>query len=931
MRLLRKIALALGALVVVVVALLLAIPLFFGDRLASRVQTEINRSVNARVTWSGIGLSLFRAFPNVSLSVDKITVVGTAPFAGDTLLSMRQARLALDLRSVVTYLRSGGPIVIREIALQQPVVTLRRLPNGTANWDIVRQRSGKATDTSSTLGVKLRDLRISDASVALDDRQSHLSASVRGLQESLRGDFSKDRFALSTRTHADSVSLKFGGVPYLSRVALDLNATVDADLSAKRFTLTNDSLRLNNLVLALAGTVTSTKSNVALDLTFSAPSTAFSEILSLVPAVYTRDFKRLQTSGTMSVSGRVRGTYGPRAFPALAIRARVENGSFRYPDLALPAREIAMDLSIDNPGGHVDSTVVELKRFHAVIGNRPLDARLTVRTPISDPDANLRLTGGLDLADVGRTVKLEGVSELTGLVTADVAMHARASDVTAHRYERVAASGALQVAHLALRSATIPHPVTIDAATLRLTPRTAELTSFTGKVGSSDMRATATLDNLLGFVLHDEDLRGTATISSNHLDLNEFRSNEKTTEVIPVPPHVDFIMKASAARVTYGTLTAANVHGDLKVKDQRVTLNGLQMETLRGSIVANGFYETLIADRPAFGMDFRLTSLDIPTAFTALTTVQKLAPIARWAQGNVSGTVALNGGLGRDMVPLFSSLTGKGAIETERLVIQNAPVLEKLSSMLSFEQLKSPGLGALRASFDVADGRVHVKPFAVNANGIDMTVSGSNGIDQSLSYDLALAVPRSALGTAATSAVEKLAAQAGRAGADVSAGQVVQLRARVGGTVTNPTITTNFAGMGASARDAAKEAAQQVAASGAATVKQRADSAADDAVRRARAEGDRLIAEAERQADTIRAGGHALADKIRNESNARIDSLIARATNPIAKIAVQKSAARLRSETDQQAERVIREADARADAIVAQAKQKAGALAVPRP
>src|SRR5205823_2810050 len=121
---------------------------------------------------------------------------------------------------------------------------------------------------------------------------------------------------------------------------------------------------------------------------------------------------------------------------------------------------------------------------------------------------------------------------------------------------------------------TIPHPLAIDTAALRFTPRTTELTAFSGTIGSSDVRATGALDNLLGFVLHDEDLRGTAIIASNHVDLNEFRSKEKSTEVIPVPPHIDFTMKASVARVSYGTLTAANVHGDLKVKDQRVTLNG---------------------------------------------------------------------------------------------------------------------------------------------------------------------------------------------------------------------------------------------------------------------------------------------------------------------------------------------------------------------
>jgi vacuolar-type H+-ATPase subunit H len=922
----RKLLLGLGALVASLLVALLVLPVLFRDRIAARLETEISGSVNARLAWGGVGLSLLRDFPNATLSLDRLSVVGVKPFERDTLVAIRQARLVLDVGSVIGYLRRGDRIVVREIALQTPTVNLRVLPDGRANWDIARQRAKATTDTTGAVGLTLRDLRISDGSVTMDDQQTHLVASIRGLQESLRGDLAKDRLVLSTRTRADSVSLRFAGIPYLSHVGLELNADVDADLIARRFTFTNDSLRLNKLVLAFAGSVSIGKPDVAIDLTFATPSTAFRDILSLVPAIYARDFEHLQTAGTMSTSGRVRGAYGPTAFPAFALRARVENGAFRYPALPLPARDIFMDLSVDNPGGHVDSTVVNLKRLHAVIGGRPLDARLVMRTPVSDPDVDLRVIGAVNLADVGRTVKLEGVSELAGLVAADVAMHARMSDVDAGRYDRVAASGTVHVARLALRAATLPQAIAIDTAALRLTPRTAELTSFAARIGKSDVRATGSLDNVLGFALRDQDLRGSATVTSNHFDLNEWRSSEKTTEVIPVPPHVDFALKATAARVSYGALTLANVRGDLRVKDQRVTLDALQMETLRGTVVANGFYETTVPGRPTFDFDLRLAAVDIPAAFAALTTVQQLAPVARWAQGGISGTIGLKGPLGTDMVPIFKALTGKGAIETDRLVVQGAPVLERLADALKLDQIRKPALGAVRASYDVADGRVHVQPFVVKMNGIDMTVAGSNGIDQSLKYDLALAVPRALLGGAAGSVVATLASQAGKAGAELAAGETVRLGAQVTGTVTNPTVRANFAGMGASVRDAAKNVVQQEVATRTAAVKQKADSAVEEARRRARAEADKLVAEAERQAATIRAEARTLAATARSEGNARADSLLARAVNPVARMAAKAGTDRLRKEADQQAERIVREADARADGLVAQAKQKADAL-----
>src|SRR5262249_26466079 len=200
-----------------------------------------------------------------------------------------------------------------------------------------------------------------------------------------------------------------------------------ADLHAHRFTLANDTLRLNRLLLALSGTVTSGTPDLGLDIKFSAPNTAFSSILSLVPAIYAHDFDKLKTSGTLALQGQVRGSYGPKQFPALAVRARVDNGAFRYPELPLGVTDVALELAVDNPGGHVDSTVVDLKRFHALLGTRPVDASLLVRTPVSDPDATVRLKAIIDLADVARTLKLGGVSSLSGVVAADLSTHARVS------------------------------------------------------------------------------------------------------------------------------------------------------------------------------------------------------------------------------------------------------------------------------------------------------------------------------------------------------------------------------------------------------------------------------------------------------------------------------------------------------------------------
>jgi hypothetical protein len=927
---LRRVAAASAAVLVIVVAAAAGLPFLFRGRIETALREAINRSVDARVAWDAIDLGLIRDFPDVSLRVQGLSVAGTGVFAGDTLVTMRELRVALGLGSVVGFLRANDPIVVREIGLVGPSMSLRVLADGTPNWAIVRPAPPTPSSaTDSGVRVTLRELRIDRARIAMADAHAGVDARIVGLSGQMRGDLGDQRVTLATRVAADSVSARFGGVPWLSRARVSITADVDADLAAKKFTFANDTVRLNALTLAFGGTVVARDSTTDLDVTFSAPSTEFSHILSLVPAIYAKDFASIETAGSMSVAGSVRGVYSPSSFPAFDVRARVKDGMFRYPSLALPARDIQLDLAVRNPGGHIDSTIIALERFHVALAARTIDGRMTIRTPVSDPDVDLSLKGSVDLADVGRAVSVEGAKDLAGIVSADLAMRARLSDVDAKRYDRVAASGRLHAGGIRLQAAKPMGAVRVDTAAIAFTPRAAELTALSAMLGRTDVRATGAFDNVLGYLLRGEDLRGRGTVASRAIDLGDWISPEPTTEVVVIPDHIDFTLTAAADRVTYGPLTATDVQGVVRLANQRATLNGLQWKIFRGTMTANGFYETTAPRRPTFDVAMRMASLDIPAAFAGLATVRAIAPVARWAQGAMSGDVALRGSLDSVMTPLLASLTSEGSFITDRLGFEKMPILEKLADALSFEAIRNPTIGTQRGAFSMANGRVTVRPFTASVGGFGITVGGSHGIDQTLAYDVALAVPRGLLAGGAMDAVNKLVRQAGRTDADLAAGDVAQLRARVTGSVASPAVAVDFAGIATSVADAGKALVAQQVEQRVDAVKQTADSALEAARERARAEGAKLIAEAERQADTIRAAARGLAEAGKRAASARADSLAAKASGPVAQIAARAAADRVRREAEQQAERVVREADSRAEALVARAKQQAAALLPP--
>lgn len=915
----QKIAATAAAMFLFVLLLLLTLPLLFGGRIEQQVRTLIAGNVTADVSWEDARLSLLRGFPHATLRLERPEIVGQDVFAGDTLVAADRLGVVLDLGSVLRAVRGNGALVVRSVQLDRPRAHLLVLEDGSTNWDIMARRAETPDDDARTLALELRSLVLSEGIVRYENRQSGLLARLAGIDHSLSGDFTDERFSIDARVHADTTNLEFAGMPYMSGVALELNTTLDADRATNSITLSDAGLRLNHLVLMFNGSVAAADDELVLDLTFQTPGTSFGDILSLIPAMYANDFAALQASGRMRVEGFVRGAYGPDAFPALALNATVEEGRFRYPDLPLPAREIGASLAITNPGGHADSTVIALERFHMVIGSDPIDASFTVRTPVSDPQLDLRATGTLDLEDLAGTVKMPAVEQLAGVLNADVAVQARYSALDAGAFERVAASGMVTATGIAVRTAELPQEIRIEEARLQLSPQHAELTTFRGTLGSSDVDASGRLDNVLGFALRAQDLRGRASVHSRRFDLNEWRTEKEQREVIPVPAGIDFTLDASADRLVFGPVEYTNAGGAVHVRDQRVTLDGFRMNMLGGSAIATGWYETVQPDHPNFDVQLQLEQIDIPSAFASFNTVRVLAPIAEYAQGRVNADVRLNGAMGVDMMPLYEALTGLGSFETTQLVITEFPAFAVLSDRLHLNSLRQPAFNAVASSFEIRNGRLHVQPFDVAIGGVKLHVQGSNGIDRSLDYDLQLELPRDLLGSNAAPVLASLGADASRLGIDLSSAQQIALGVDLGGTINDPVVETRLSNVAESVTGGVEQALREAVEERGQAVAERVDSAAA-------ARAAALIAEAEQRAEEIRAEARQLAERIRSEGHARADSLEARASNPAARIAARAAAAKLREEADESAERILVEADARAEAIVTEARRNVEAM-----
>src|SRR5690606_7508829 len=87
------------------------LPIVFKDDILNRAKQEINNQLTAEVNFSDLDISLFRNFPNFSVSLNDITVDGTEHFEGIRLADVEEFDLELDLLSVI----SGSQFQIKSI------------------------------------------------------------------------------------------------------------------------------------------------------------------------------------------------------------------------------------------------------------------------------------------------------------------------------------------------------------------------------------------------------------------------------------------------------------------------------------------------------------------------------------------------------------------------------------------------------------------------------------------------------------------------------------------------------------------------------------------------------------------------------------------------------------------------------------------------
>lgn len=391
------------------IALTWIIPFFFADTIKSMIDKELAKQVNAEVHYKAndFSLSFLRSFPNLSVGQENLSVIGKGEFQGDTLISFKSFRASINIWSFLW----GSEPQVTGIYLKKPRIFVKVKPNGKANYDILIPQIDtiKKEEKPTKFQIGIRWWEIEDGHLVYDDKVQKIYTKIDKLNHHGSGNFNQKIFDLTTFTSLDRLNVKMDNNAIVENRLFEFDVTLNINNAEQKYTFKKNSIKINDFVFGFDGYVQMLKdSTTKLDLTYKAQENKFKNILSLIPAMFTKDFKDLKTDGSLAFDGFLKGIIGKEKLPAFNLNLKVIDGMFQYPSLPTAVNNIQVNLMIKNKDGIIDNTSILLDKFHIDLGKNPIDAKAKIEG-LTKINTDAKATAKINLADLNKMFPMQGL------------------------------------------------------------------------------------------------------------------------------------------------------------------------------------------------------------------------------------------------------------------------------------------------------------------------------------------------------------------------------------------------------------------------------------------------------------------------------------------------------------------------------------------
>jgi hypothetical protein len=717
--------------------------LFFGsfvmqDTVAGIILRSLNKNISTKYEFESVRLSYLKKFPKASLDLNNILVHSSPGFDKtcfegintDTLLSAESVSIEFKITNVIK-----GIYNIERMGIRNGRLNLFTDTAGAVNYEISARDAGDTTAGTFILNldrINISGLKGTYNNVAtklliktfIDNGRVKSKISGNNIDFTAEGGLSIDLFRLYNFTLSKSIT---------SEIDLTLFSS-DKGILFNKSTLTLDGYKFG-----VKGFISS---KGFLDLALAGENIDISLIKSFLPEKYQERIAGYNPSGTLNITGILKGQASRTTNPGIEINFDVKNGDITYGTSALNIKNLSFSGMFTNGAGKVPETSsLLITDFKGVLGSSQYAGSLL----LSDFDklyGKLCLRGKVIPAEIREFFRLKEVSTAAGTIDLDLNMEGILPDKEKYSWYDVFSLN--PKADLNFNSFNIGirnDKMLFNNINGRLI--------ITDSVKAGNLGLTFREHSFLvnGLFINLPDwlsgkpvvLKGSADLFCNRLVPEKlFPSTADTlaenNTAYRFPGDIILDLNLKIDHFIYKTFEAKDITGRVSYKPRILNFKTLKLNSLEGAISGEGFV-VQNTDKSFIGRgSFILDRINVNKAFSSFKNFDQDFLKAENLAGTLSGSLSLLLPMDSLFNPVYKSITAEGKyILTDGSLIDFDPIKE-LSSFIKLSELETIHFEKLENDFFIRNNILYMPQMDVKSSAADLSINGKHSLDNEYEY-----------------------------------------------------------------------------------------------------------------------------------------------------------------------------------------------------
>lgn len=310
---------------VFVLIALAIVPYLFKDQILNKIKEAANERIHAHLDFDNAksSLGLLWTFPNLTCTIGNLSVKGKEEFEDKVLANSQTVYCSINIFNALF-----GKYIIDEMNFNKVDINATVLPNGKANFDILKPRQKKRD-------IIIKTWLVEEANLQYTNEQRYTKIDLKNVKHWGERNLLTTTIDLTSQTTAEEIGFSLANMGNLKKSNLSMGLKLSIDTTKKVLKIIDNELKTKNLTWRMNGDIAQGK-DTQVDLKYNITTSALATFLPLVSTIAAKYFEESPRKSIFKLDGYVKGGYNPQKalIPDYGMSLVLQNERFK--DFKIP-------------------------------------------------------------------------------------------------------------------------------------------------------------------------------------------------------------------------------------------------------------------------------------------------------------------------------------------------------------------------------------------------------------------------------------------------------------------------------------------------------------------------------------------------------------------------------------------------------------------